>query len=77
LSSILAVNCVELTNVVSWLELSRRTLEFAIKLDPLTVRVKFGPRAKTDVGLRELMVGTGLLMVNGTGDEVSGLPTAG
>jgi hypothetical protein len=74
---IIAVNCVELTKVVLWLEPLRRTLEPATKLDPLTVRVKSGPSSRIAVGLSELMTGTGLLMANGTGDEVSGPPTAG
>ena len=58
LSWILAVNCVELTNVVSWLEPLRRTLEPETKLDPLTVSVKSGPSCRTAVGLREVIEGT-------------------
>jgi hypothetical protein len=56
------------------LEPLRRTLESAIKLDPLTVRVKSGPSSRIDVGLRELIEGIGLpagLMVKVTGGEVS------
>ena len=58
-------------NVVFRFELLRRILESSIKLDPLTVSVKSGPPSRTDAGFKELMKGTGLLMLNETAGEVS------
>ena len=58
-----AVSCVEETNVVVKAVPFQRTDEVATKLVPFTVRVKSAPPAGAQVGLSEVVVGTGLLMV--------------
>lgn len=61
---IAAVNWVEETNVVVRFDPFQRTLEPATKLLPLTVSVNAGPPAFAVAGLRLVVVGTGLLIVN-------------
>ena len=45
------------------LELFQRTTEVGTKPDPVTVRVKAGPRAATEEGFNETIAGTGLFIV--------------
>ena len=59
-----AVTCVAETNVVVRLVPFQRTAEPEMKFVPLTVRVKAEPPAMAEVGLKEPMVGTGLLAVD-------------
>jgi hypothetical protein len=59
-----AVSCVEETNVVVKAVPFQRTDEVATKLVPFTVRVNCGDPAKHELGLIEVIVGTGLLIVN-------------
>jgi hypothetical protein len=55
---------VALTKVVGRVELFQRIDELAVKLAPLTVRVKAGPPTGVVEGLRPVMVGAnGALMV--------------
>jgi hypothetical protein len=61
-----AVSCVEETNVVIKAVPFQRTDEAATKLVPFTARVNCGDPAKHELGLIEVIVGTGLLMVNVT-----------
>ena len=65
-----AVSCVEETNVVVKAVPFQRTDEVATKLVPFTVRVNCGDPARHELGLIELVVGTGLLMVNVTAFDV-------
>jgi hypothetical protein len=62
-----AVSCVEETNVVVKAVPFQRTDEVATKLVPFTVRVNCGDPARHELGLIELVVGTGLPIVNVSG----------
>jgi len=62
-----AVSCVEETNVVVKAVPFQRTDEVATKLVPFTVRVNCGDPARQALGLIELVVGTGLPIVNVSG----------
>ena len=62
-----AVTCVEETNVVLKAVPFQRTVELATKLVPFTVTVNCGEPAKHELGLIEVVVGTGLPMVNVSG----------
>jgi hypothetical protein len=64
-----AVSCVEETNVVVKVVPFQRTVELAMKLVPFTVIVNCGDPARHELGLIEVVVGTGLLIVNGTAFE--------
>ena len=59
-----AVTWVEETYVVVRFEPFHLTTELEMKLVPFTVRVKAAPPAVADEGLRLVVVGTGLLIVN-------------
>jgi hypothetical protein len=59
-----AVNCVALTNVVVSAVEPHFTAAPARKFVPVTVRVKAEPPTVTEVGLRLVMVGTGMMTVN-------------
>jgi hypothetical protein len=59
-----AVSCVEETKVVVKAEPFQLTFEVETKLVPLTVKVNAPLPAVVEVGLIELMFGTGLLIVN-------------
>jgi hypothetical protein len=61
-----AVSCVEETNVVASVVAFHFTVEVETKFVPVTLKVNCGSPAVAQVGLIEVMVGTGLLMVNGT-----------
>ena len=61
-----AVSCVEETNVVVSAVPFHFTVEPETKLVPFTVSVNCGPPAVAQVGLIEVVVGTGLLMVKMT-----------
>ena len=63
-AGIAAVNCVEETNVVVRFDPFQRTTELATKRLPLTVSVNAVPPAVRDDGLRLVVLGTGLLIVN-------------
>ena len=65
-----AVSCVEETNVVASAVAFHCTVEVPTKFVPFTVKVNCGPPAAAQVGLIEVVVGTGLLMVNVTGFDV-------
>jgi hypothetical protein len=56
-----AVSCVALTYVVVRFVPFHRTTELEMKLVPFTVRVKPAPPAVTELGLRLVVVGMGLL----------------
>ncbi len=56
-SVMLAVNWVLDTNVVVRFDPCQRTVASAIKPEPFTVRVKAGPPAKADAGLKLVMIG--------------------
>ena len=58
-----AVSCVALTKVVVRAFPFQFTVEFAVKLFPLTVRVNAAPPAIAAFGLIELVVGAGVLAV--------------
>jgi len=60
----IAVNCVELTNVVVRLVVPENTLEPLTKPVPVKVMVASGPPITSDVGLIEVNTGAGLLMGN-------------
>lgn len=62
----MAVSCVEETKVVTNGEPFHLTLEVETKLVPFTVKVNWALPAVVEVGLIELMVGAGLLIVNVT-----------
>jgi hypothetical protein len=59
-----AVTWVALTYVVVLFEPLHLTTEPEMKLVPFTVSVKPAPPAVADVGLRLVVAGTGLLIVN-------------
>jgi hypothetical protein len=59
-----AVSCVEETNVVVSAVPFHLTVEVETKLLPFTVSVNCGDPARHELGLREVVVGTGLLTVN-------------
>jgi len=59
-----AVSCVEETKVVVSAVAFHFTVEVETKFLPITVRVNCAPPAVAHVGLIELVVGTGLLIVN-------------
>jgi len=65
-----ACNSVLLTKVVTRSLPFQRTTEEETKPLPLTVRVKAGSPARALEGAKEVMVGTGLLMVKGAALEV-------
>jgi hypothetical protein len=65
-----AVSCVEETNVVVRAEPFQSTVEVETKLVPFTVKVNEPLPAVVEVGLIEVIVGTGLLMVKVTEFEV-------
>ena len=56
-----AVSCVALTNVVVRALPFQFTVEFAVKLVPLTVKVNAPPPAAAMFGLMEIVVGAGIL----------------
>ena len=58
-----AVSCVEETNVVVREAPFQRTVEVERKFVPVTVKVNWGPPAVAQVGLIEVVVGSGLLIV--------------
>jgi len=60
-----AVSCVEETKAVVNAVPFQRTVEVVTKLVPFTVRVNC-PQPGDELGLSEVIVGTGLLMVNVT-----------
>src|SRR6266850_1973300 len=60
-SEIEALTCDDETNAVGRLELFHRTIDPGMKLLPFTVSVNAGPPALADVGLRLVVVGTGLV----------------
>ena len=60
----IAVSCVEETNVVVREAPFQRTVEVEMNLVPLTVKVKPALPAMVQVGLIEVVVGSGLLIVN-------------
>ena len=60
-----AVSCVEETNVVASVVAFHFTVEVETKFVPFTVRVNC-PQPGDELGLSEVIVGTGLLMVNVT-----------
>jgi len=62
-----AVSCVEETNVVVSAVPFHFTVEVETKFVPLTVKVKPPLPAVTQVGLIDVVVGAGLLMVKVTG----------
>ena len=62
----LAVNWVLDTNVVGRVVPYQNTVDAPTKPVPFTVRVKAGPPAVADAGLKLVMVGRGLLIVNVT-----------
>jgi len=61
-----AVSCVDETNVVVKTVPFQRTVEPETKLVPFTVRVSPPQPAGYELGFSDVMVGTGLLMVNVT-----------
>ena len=61
-----AVSCVAETNVVVSAVAFHFTAEVETKFVPFTVKVNCEPPAVAQVGLVEVVAGTGLLMVNGT-----------
>lgn len=65
-----AVSWLEFTKVVGLLEPFQLTVAPLTKLVPLTVRVNAEPFTRAFVGLREVITGVGLLIVNVTGEEV-------
>jgi len=70
----LAVNWVLDTNVVGRVVPYQNTVDAPTKPVPFTVRVKAGPPAVADAGLKLVMVGTGLLIVNGLEFEMTEPP---
>src|SRR5438477_23090 len=66
----IAVSLIEETNVVARAEPFQLTVEVETKLVPFTVRVKEPLPAMVEVGLIEVMVGTGLLMLKVTALDV-------
>jgi hypothetical protein len=68
------LSCVDENDVGVRTDPPKLTVEVETKLVPFTVRVNCGPPAVAQVGLSELMVGTGLLIVNVTAFDV---PPAG
>ena len=70
-----AVNCVELTNVVGRAtELSQPARELLTKPLPFIVSVNVGPPAITEAGDRDVTTGRGLVIEN---EIASGVPTLG
>jgi hypothetical protein len=69
-AGIVAVNCVELTNVVVTAVLPNVTIEAATKFVPLTVSMKAAPPTVALFGEIEVIVGTGELLTV----EVAPLP---
>ena len=67
---IAAVNCVALTNVVVFALPLNFTTDVETKFVPFTVKVNAAPPATMPVGLSDVIVGTGLLMVKVTPAEV-------
>ena len=65
-----AVSCVEETYVVASAVAFHFTVEVETKFVPFTVKVNCGPPAVAQVGLIEVVVGTGLLIVNVTAVDV-------
>jgi hypothetical protein len=65
-----AVSCVEETKAVVNAVPFQRTVEVVMKLVPFTVMVNDGHPAGYELGLSEVIVGTGLLMVNVTAVDV-------
>jgi hypothetical protein len=65
-----AVSSVDETNVVPRAVPFQFTVEVETKFVPFTVNVNCAPPAAAQVGLIEVVVGTGLLMVNVTGFDV-------
>ena len=63
---IAAVNCVALTKVVVRLLPFHCTTEVLMKLLPVTVSVNAAPPAIAEFGVRVVIAGTGVVMVNGT-----------
>ena len=61
---IAAVNCVALTKVVVRFDPFHWTVEVLTKLVPYTVSVNAAPPAFAELGLRLVVAGTGLLIVN-------------
>ena len=61
-----AVSWVEETNVVASAFPFHFTVDVETKFVPFTVKVNCEPPAVAQVGLVEVVAGTGLLMVNGT-----------
>ena len=59
-AAMVAVNCVELTNVVAGADPPKLTIEPATKLPPLIVSVKAAPPATLLVGKIVVIVGVGL-----------------
>jgi hypothetical protein len=59
-----AVSCVEETNVVVREVAPQRTVEVETKFVPVTVKVNCVPPAVAQLGLIEVIVGTGLLIEN-------------
>ena len=66
----MAVSLIEETNVVTNAEPFQLTVEVETKLVPFTVRVNWALPTVVEVGLIEVMVGTGLLIVKVTEFEV-------
>ena len=62
--SIAADTCVELIKVVVLAEPFILTTDEDIKLEPVTVNVKFDPPEQTDDGDNDVILGLGLLIVN-------------
>src|SRR5262249_28492309 len=69
-AGMLAVSCVDETNVVGRSAPFSRTTELAVKLEPAAVRVKAAPPAATAAGVMLLSAGTGLLTARVAGDGV-------
>src|SRR5215831_17786802 len=67
---IVALSCVELTNVVARLEPLTRTVDPFTKFEPLTVRVKLAPPAAVEEGEMLEILGVGLLTERVAGAEV-------
>jgi len=76
-SGIEALTCDDETNAVGRLELFHRTIDPGMKLLPFTVSVNAGPPALADVGLRLVVVGTGLVAAVGGEACALGVSTPG
>jgi hypothetical protein len=63
LAVIAAASSVLLTKVVGRFDPFHLTIESLTKFEPLTERVKAGPPASAELGLREVTPGTGLLIL--------------